>query len=121
MKKLLLAACLALPIPTFAEQLDVIEFELLEGCKFSDYMEIVADFNKWGKKYGYNAEVAVPLQSNNLTSMYWLGTSADAATFGKAWDTWRDAQADPDSEPAKLSARFSKCTKNLARRGYDIF
>lgn len=121
MKKIVLIALLTMPLPAFAEHMDVIEFKMLEGCSWNQYMEIVKDFNVWGKKYGYNATVAVPLQSNNLTSMYWLGRSADAATFGKAWDTWRDAQADPDSTPAKLAARFAKCTENLGRRGYDVY
>lgn len=121
MKKLLVAAALLLPLPALAEHMDVIEFKLLEGCSFSKYMEIVADFNAWGETVGYQAQVAVPLQSNNLVSMYWLGTSADAATFGKAWDTWRDAQSNPDSAPAKLQARFAECTDNLGRRGYDVY
>lgn len=121
MKKIFMIALLTLPLPALAEHMDVIEFKLLEGCSFSTYMEIVEDFNVWGKKYGYNAEIAVPLQSNNLTSMYWLGTSKDAATFGKAWDAWRDAQSDPDSMAGKLGARFVKCSANLGRRGYDIY
>ena len=121
MKKLIIIALLTLPLPAFAEHMDVIEFKMLEGCSWDKYMAIVKDFNEWGKKYGYNAQVAVPLQSENLTSMYWLGTSADAATFGKAWDAWRDAQADPDSTPAKLWARFVECTTNISRRGYDIY
>lgn len=121
MKKIIMIALLALPFPAVAEHMDVIEFKMLDGCSLSTYMDIVEDFNDWGKKYGYKAKVAVPLQSNNLTSMYWLGTSADAASFGKAWDAWRDAQDDPDSTAAKLAARFAKCTENVGRRGYDIY
>ena len=101
--------------------MDVIEFELLEGCSFSKYMEIVNDFNEWGTSFGYRAEIAVPVQSDNLTSMYWLGTSANAASFCKTWDAWRYAMDDPDSEPAKLRARFSNCEENLGRHGYDIY
>ena len=47
--------------------------------------------------------------------------SANAAAFGKAWDAWRDAQADADSVAAKLAARFAECTQNLGRRSYDVF
>jgi hypothetical protein len=101
--------------------MDVIEFELLEGCSFSKYMEIVGDFNQWGESYGYKAEIAMPLQNENLTSMYWLGTSANAASFGKAWDAWRDALGDSDSEPAKLWMRFQQCSTNLTRHGYDVY
>lgn len=121
MKKILIAAFLLLPLNAVAEHMDVIEFEMMEGCSVDQYMAIVSDFNKWGEDYGYNAKVAFPVQSNNLTSVYWLGMSANAATFGKAWDAWRDALADADSVPAKLSARFAKCSKNLGRRGYDVF
>ena len=44
-----------------------------------------------------------------------------AASFGKAWDTWRDAMSDPDSVAAKLQARLTQCDVNLARRGYDLY
>ncbi len=121
MKKILIAAIFFFPINAVAEHMDVIEFKMKDGCSFGEYMAIVADFNEWGKDYGYKAKIAYPLQSNNVTSMYWLGTSANAATFGKAWDAWRDAQSDADSVAAKLQARFSACTENLGRRGYDLY
>lgn len=121
MKKLLLSILLFLPLSAFGNHMDVIEFELLEGCSFSTYMGIVGDFNKWGEAYGYHAEVAMPLQNENLTSLFWLGTSANAASFGKAWDAWRDTLSDPDSEASKLAARFDECSKNLSRHGYDIY
>jgi hypothetical protein len=94
---------------------------MLEGCSVDQYMAIVKDFNEWGEDYGYAAKIAFPVQSNNLTSMFWLGTSANAAAFGKAWDAWRDGLGDADSAPAKLAARFAACTENLGRRGYDVF
>ena len=121
MKKILLAAFLCLPLNAVAEHMDVIEFKMLEGCSMNQYLAIVEDFNKWGENYGYEAKIAFPLQSNNLTSVYWLGMSANAAAFGKAWDAWRDAQGDADSVPAKLSARFAECAENLGRRSYDVF
>jgi len=121
MKKILIAAFLLLPLNAIAEHMDVIEFEMLEDCPRDQYMAIVGDFNKWGEDYGYHAKIAFPLQSNNLISIYWLGTSANAAAFGKAWDAWRDGLADADSVPSKLSARFVACSKNLGRRGYDVF
>ncbi len=121
MKKILVIALMSLSTPALAEHMDVIEFKLLEECSFSKYMEIIGDFNDWGKAYGYATKIAMPLQNSNLTSMYWLGTSANAAAFGKAWDAWRDAQSDPDSTPAKLQARFSECEENLSRNSYDIY
>jgi hypothetical protein len=122
MKKLILALLLCLPVAASAEYMDVIEFKLLDGCSFDKYMEIVNDFNSdWGEANGYTARVAMPIQSDNLVSMYWLGTTKDAATFGKVWDTWRNAQSDPDSTPSKLWARFLECEVNVSRRGYDIY
>jgi hypothetical protein len=121
MKKMLIAAIFLLPLNALAEHMDVIEFKMIEGCSMEQYMAIVEDFNKWGEDYGYNSKIAFPLQSNNLTSIYWLGTSKNAAAFGKAWDAWRDAQSDADSVPAKLAARFAACTEDLGRRSYDVF
>jgi hypothetical protein len=123
MKKLLLIALASLPLSANADHLDVIQLQLKEGCSVEQYLGIVKDFNEqWAKDHGYRAEVAVPLQSRDLASIFWLGRSADAATFGKAWDVWRDAQSDSKSLPAKLQERFDKCTEgNQARRGYDVY
>ena len=53
MKRILVIALLSLPLPALADHMDVLEFKLLEGCSFSKYMEIVGDFNDWGKDYEY--------------------------------------------------------------------
>jgi hypothetical protein len=122
MKKLLLSVLLCLPITAFAEYLDVIEVQLKDGCSFAEYMEITNDFNEtWGKANGYTSRIAMPLQNDNLVSMYWLGTTENAQAYGKAWDTWRDAMSDPESTPSKLWARFQACSVNLSRSGYDIY
>lgn len=122
MKRILAILLFALPVSAAADHLDVIEFKLNEGCTFDKYMEIVKDFNaQWGVSNGYKAEVLMPIQSHNLVSMYWIGRSKDAAAFGKAWDIWRNALADPNSVPAKLWARFGACETNLSRRAYDVY
>lgn len=123
MKKLLLAALLCLPLSAIAANghLDVIKFELVEGCSFAEHQAITADFNKWGADHGYRARVAAPIQNSDLSSYYWLGESADAATFGAAWDAWRDALADSGSVPAQLAERFAECSKNVSRNGYDLY
>ena len=122
MRVLLAMLLLALPMAATADHLDVIEFKLNDGCNFNTYMAIANDFNtQWGSQNGYHAEVLMPIQSQNLVSMYWIGRSKDAAAFGKAWDTWRNAQADPNSVPSKLWARFLACSTNLSRRGYDVY
>jgi hypothetical protein len=121
MKKLLALALLACPLVATADNLDVFEFKLKDGCDFAKYMAIVKDFNEWGKAHGYRTEVLVPIQRMNLETMYWVGRSKDAETFGKAWDAWRDAQSDAGSVPAKLAARFIECNTDLNRAGYDTY
>ena len=122
MKKLLISMLLCVPMIASAEHIDVIKFKLVDGCSFSEYMQITNDFNKWGEKYNYRTEIAVPLQSNDLVTMFWMGRSPNAASFGKAWDAWRDAQADSSSMPAKLQARISECAEpNSARQSFDIY
>jgi hypothetical protein len=121
MKRLLAAMLLILPVTSMADYLDVIEVKLNEGCTFSSYLAITKDFNEWGKANGYHAEVLRPVQRANLDTFIWVGRSANAAAFGKAWDTWRDALANADSVPAKLWARFSACSTNIKRSGFDTY
>ena len=122
MKKLLLAILLISPISVLAEHIDVIEVKLNDGCSVPEYVAIKDDFNEqWGAKNGYRSEVLVPIQSNNLISLFWVGRTDNAAAFGNAWDQWRDDLADPDSVAAKLWARFLDCSTNVGRRGYDVY
>jgi hypothetical protein len=122
MRVLLAILLLALPVAASADHLDVIEVKLNDGCSFDKYMEIARDFNtQWGVNNGYKAEVLMPIQSHNLVSIFWVGRSKDVASFGKAWDTWRNELANPNSVAAKLWARFTACSTNLARRGYDVY
>ncbi|TFG84911.1 MAG: hypothetical protein E4H19_09490 [Chromatiales bacterium] len=122
MKKFITLILLAVPMIASADYLDVIEYTINEGCTFEQDLQITKDFNeKWAAKYGYRAELLMPLQSQNLTSYYWVGRTKDAAAFGAAWDAWRNQIADPQSVAGKLSARFLACTTNLSRRGYDTY
>jgi len=122
MKRLLLLILFLTPAFASAEYMDVIKFKLTDDCSFSEYVAIAHDFNtQWGESNGYTSRVAMPLQHEDLESMYWIGATKDAAACGAAWDTWRDALADPDSVPAKLWTRFLACSVNLERHGYDIY
>jgi len=122
MKKILFVALALLPLTSFADHMDVIQFELKDGCSMEKYLQIKNDFNQqWGKNNGYQAEVIMPIQSHDLETLYWVGRSANAAAFGKAWDTWRDELNDPDSVAGKLAARFSECSMNVSRRSYDVY
>ncbi len=105
-----------------AGHLDVIGFTLNEDCTLGQHLEIVDDFNEWGKAFGYRAEVAAPLFNNDMATHYWLGRSADNETFGKAYDAWEAGQADADSVPAKINARFEECgEENTSRNAYMTF
>ncbi len=54
--------------------------------------------------------------------IYWLGRSANAEVFGKAFDAWYSAMSDADSVPAKLMARFDECGNgNDTRHAYMTF
>ncbi len=118
MKKILCVILLILPMGAFADHIDVIEMQLNEGCSLSTLLAIKDDLNEWAKEYGYQAEVLSPIQSNNLTSLYWVGRSASAAAFGEAYDQWTTDLMDPDTVPSKLVTRFQECTVNLGRRSY---
>jgi hypothetical protein len=115
-------AVLLAPLCASADHLDVIQLKLKEGCTLETYVAIKNDFNaQWGKSHGYTAEIAAPVASNDLASLYWIGRTVNAEAFGKAWDIWRDQLSDPKSVPAKLSERFGKCGTNESRHSYDIY
>lgn len=121
MMRLFAALLLTMATPAMADHYDVIEFKLKDACSLAAYLQVVKDFNEWGKGHGYRAEIASKVQHPDLTTLIWIGRSANAAAFGKAWDTWRDAQASPDSVPAKLNARLDACSTSLNRAGMDTY
>ncbi len=122
MRKILFMFLLISPIGALADHIDVIEVTLNEGCSVAKYVAIKDDFNEqWASNNGYRSEVLMPIQSSNLISLFWVGRSANAAAFGKAWDQWRDDLADPNSVASKLWARFLDCSTNVSRRGYDVY
>ena len=122
MKKLILTLLICLPVSAFAGHLDVIEFELTDSCTLDEYLQIAKDFNEqWAADKGYSSRIAVPIQSDNLTSLFWVGTSESTAAFGAAWDTWRDELSDPDSIASKLWVRFQACSVNIKRTAYDFY
>ena len=119
MKRTIVAAMLLFSGAAFSDHVDVIEFTLNEGCSKEQYLEIVNDFREeWGSKNGYETEILFPLQSNNMTSIFWVGRSANAAAFGAAYDKWTTELGDSDSAAAKLSERFGECSTSIGRRGY---
>jgi hypothetical protein len=122
MKKLLLIAALMLPGPAMANTLDVITSKLKDGCTFQTYLGITREFNEsWGKANGYNAQLMLPVHSPDSRMVVWVGNTASAQAFGKAWDMWRNAQANPNSVEAKLQARFDACSTQISRASYDSY
>ncbi len=122
MKKLLLIAALLLPGPAMANTLDVITMKLKDGCTFETYLGITKEFNaSWGKAHGYNAQLMLPVHSSDSSMVIWVGNTASAQVFGKAWDVWRTAMANPNSLEAKLQARFSACSTQISRASYDTY
>lgn len=119
--KLAIAALLFIPMTASAEYMEVLEQEFKEGCTVTKYQVIIDDFNEWAKDYGYQAKIASPLYSDKFSgTVYWIGTSKDGATFGAAYDAWLVGLKDPKSTPAKLDARFAKCTKLKSRRAFTV-
>ncbi len=119
---LLIVALFALPLSAGAEYMDVIQVTLNDDCSVQQYVQIKNDFNEqWGKNNGYRAEIAVPIQKDELVSVYWVGRAASAAAFGAAWDAWRDALPDSGSVAAKLWVRIQTCSVNHSRCGYDVY
>jgi hypothetical protein len=111
-----------LALPAAAGHLDVIQVKLREGCSLAQYLSIVKDFNaQWGQKNGYTAELAVPIQNDDLVHVFWLGRTADTAAFGRAWDVWRSEITDSASVAGKLNARFTGCSENVSRNGWDLY
>ena len=119
---LLIVALFALPVSASADYMDAIQVTLNDDCSVQQYVQIKNDFNEqWGKNNGYSAEIAVPIQNDDLVSIFWVGRAASAAAFGAAWDAWRDALTDSESVAAKLWARILKCSVNQSRSGFDVY
>lgn len=114
---------LLLPLSAVAEgHMDVIQVKLDPKCSLAKYVAIKNDFNEtWGEQNGYRAEVVVPIQSEDLQSIFWVGRTANAAAYGKAWDAWRDEIASSKSIAGRLNARFQKCSTNTSRTGFDVY
>lgn len=119
MRRLLLLFVLAFPMASQADYLDVIAFKMNPGCTTAKYLQIVQDFRtEWADARGYKVEILFPAQSRDIGTYFWVGRIATAEAFGKGFDAWTAAQADPNSGPAKLMARFRECTTSESRSGY---
>jgi hypothetical protein len=122
MRKLVMLAILVAPLTASAEYLDVIQGKLKDKCTLQNYVAMAHDFNdQWGKAHGYTAQIGDPVQSSDIGFVFWVGHTANAEAWGKAWDTWRTELGDPKSVASKLNERFEKCATTEGRRGYDMY
>jgi hypothetical protein len=120
MKKLIALLALVFPFAASADYVDVIASKLNPGCSMTKYLQIVKDFNaQWANAHAYKVEILTPLQSRDVATFYWIGRAANAEAFGKGLDAWVAAQADSNSAPAKLMARFNECATGESRSGYN--
>lgn len=122
MKKMILMTAVLMSAPASAATLDVISSKLKPSCSFATYMAITKEFNDtWGKAHGYNAQLMLPVHSSDTSLVVWVGTTASSEAFGKAWDVWRTALANPNSMEAKLQARFDACSTQVSRVSYNTY
>jgi phospholipase/lecithinase/hemolysin len=122
MRKLIALFVLAIPMAAQADYVDVIAAKMTGACSMAKYLQIVKDFDEqWGKSHNYKVEILVPQQSADVHTFYWVGRAANAEAFGRGLDAWNAAQADPNSAPSKLMARFRECSTNSSRGGFMTY
>jgi hypothetical protein len=119
MKKTMALLLLAVPAVACADYVDVLSAKLKEGCSVATLQLIVKDFNEtWAKEGTYKAELLVPMMSQDVNTVYWVGRTKDAETFGKGLERWRREAMDANSVAGKLSARMSQCVNWGSRGGF---
>ena len=71
--------------------------------------------------YQYTLECVNQLFDKGCHLVILACNTASAQAFGKAWDVWRTAMANPNSAEAKLQARFNACSTQISRASYDTY
>lgn len=119
MKKTVALLLLALPAAASADYVDVISAKLNEGCSVAAFGQIVKDFNTtWAKEGIYKAEVLVPMMSQDVQTLWWVGRIKDAEAFGAGLERWLRESRDPNSVAGKLNARMVQCVTWGSRGGF---
>jgi hypothetical protein len=122
MKKLIAIALLTVPAVSFADYIDVLSSTLKPGCSVATLQQIVKDFNEtWAKPDVYRAELLVPVQSQALGTIYWVGRGKGIASFGNGLERWMKESVDPNSVAGKLNARMTECVTWGSRAGFVTF
>ena len=112
------AAAFCLSMVAKAEMWDVLEITLSEKCTVEKYLKIVDDFNQYYKDKGYQAEILLPLHTENQAAIFWIGRTKNSEDFGKAYDHWLAGQTQDGSGVDKLSDRFADCGTTTSRSSF---
>ncbi|MCH6564136.1 MAG: hypothetical protein IH800_17145 [Myxococcales bacterium] len=112
------AAAFCLSMVAKAEMWDVLEITLSEKCTVEKYLKIVDDFNQYYKDKGYQAEILLPLHTENQAAIFWIGRTKNSEDFGKAYDHWLAGQVQDGSAVDKLSDRFADCGTTTSRSSF---
>ena len=102
-----------------ADYLDVITTRLGD-CSQEKYLELVDEFRGVMKsqKYSYMVEIAIPLINDQMDVVFWIGRTADFATFGQEYSRWEKAVATGGTPEAKMNDKLNSCGENLTRSGH---
>ena len=102
-----------------ADYVDAITNKLNDGCTMEKYMKTVEEFHGVMKSQGYTyrAEIMVPVTSQQLDVVYWVGRTTDMATFGAEYSKWLKALENPSSPESKVNAKLTACSTNVNRSG----
>ncbi len=113
-----LTAAFCLSTVAKADMWDVLEITLSEKCTVEKYLKLVDDFNEYYKDKGYQAEILLPLHTQNQAAIFWIGRTKNSEDFGKAYDHWLAGQAQDGSAVDKLSDRFADCGTTTSRSSF---
>jgi hypothetical protein len=111
-------AMLLAPQVARADYLDVITTRLGD-CSLEKYLTLVDEFRGVMKqqKYPYTVEIAVPLINNDLDAVYWIGRTADLASFATGVTRWEGEIAKKGTPEAKVNEKLDACGENVSRSG----
>lgn len=85
-------------------------FRSRKAVHWVTYIKNKDDFDKnWGMDYACHVEITAPLQSNDMSTIFWLGRSKNAVSFGAVFDAWNEGIPATESVAGKLNARFVDC------------
>jgi hypothetical protein len=119
MKKLITMFLLAVPAVAMADYVDVLSAKLKDGCSIATFQQIVADFNAtWAQGTDYKAQLLIPVMSEDLHTLYWVGRTTNAEAYGRSLERWVKEANDPNTVTGKLNERMNACVTWGGRAGF---